>query len=71
MVGEFVEPWVARAWARWDMAAMLAAVGLPVAPVDPDTLSARERDILPEWAADWAKRGKAARDKAMADARRR
>ncbi len=38
--------------------------GLPVTPIDVRGLSAVEYDLLPEWAADWSKRVKAARDEA-------
>lgn len=37
---------------------------LTVPPIDPDRLSARERDLIGEWVKDWDKRQKAAYDAA-------
>jgi len=49
---------------RLDRLAYLAAVGLPVKPVDPDALPAPVRGILDEWAGRYAERVKEAREAA-------
>ena len=61
---EFIEPWVARAWAFWDLRAALGSRDMAVKPLDLAAMPARERDILPEWIKDWDARQKAAMDAA-------
>lgn len=60
--GDWCEPWVGEYWEAWDLNAGLTGAGLTVAAIDPDRLPAPARDLLWEWAVDWQRRQKAARD---------
>lgn len=64
---DWIEPWVGRFWLKMDR----AALGPPFAPVDPGELSVNERELLPEWEADWLKRRKESERKAEAERKAR
>lgn len=62
-MNQWIDDWVAH-WFDWlSQRASLAAVGLPVVPVNPDALPGRVRDLLPEWSQYWSDQVKAAHEK--------
>lgn len=70
-VPQWTEPWIGKLWDELDLTAVLTDVGLPVAPIDPGELSEVQRDLLPEWAVDRAKRVREAQKKASEAAKQK